>query len=759
MDTLSKVSEYLNNLKDFLDDGDSLEAKKVKVEKSKKELKMFKALEHKSVVVESKKHRVVVFTKAPLCAFSKPFMRFSTPCGVDGQGAWDAESDMVNSHNYITEEMFDKLGFVRVDYGYANKGEPLVIFGRDFLVTTKSKVDFGMGEMRIDLIMLEEERDIDDLLVELVENMEEVGSSNRELVKMGKTSRMKGHNVNKLTPPPQPKIEEIPPLQSIAPKPVYHPLSQKQKEKFKEALEKNYKELEVSKPILKVFKIYMTYRKKLNEVMMGRARLSNNEFGEEDKMRIVEHGLPKKMCDPRNFVLPIRVNAAIQMNALADTGASVSVLPFSLYKNLGLRYPRPYHFNLTMANNTQAKAIREVRNVSIQISYQVYLVDFLVLDILVDKELPLLLGRPFLRTCGAVIDMGRGTMSIDDGVICHTYFLKPRAKAYLENFERIDEDGKLDKIATLHDEGLKNLLQTVETASEFHATPSGHQSDGVKILAMVLKHSRHKETLEDLASQDKDDYSTCDEITLESLTEEQFECFIEYYRENYSKDYKSDLENLNEVYKMMNGRVEYPITQNASPSEIKEPYEPSPRMYLYEQPSCLGSTFVGETLSKSDQIHQTFEKSSMEITLMVKMPKCMSWLAYDEHIDDLDMMAEVDETIGILIEVEPLDHMKLEELGSNTCSHGLCPNSREFPNVDKPEPQPLLNLPFLDVNLGYKRGTDPSINPYSPGSFRMKSLNLVNEVVYHSPVDFTLGIVVLVLDLQVIFDKEKPRNS
>ncbi|GJV22179.1 retrovirus-related pol polyprotein from transposon TNT 1-94 [Tanacetum coccineum] len=313
--------------------------------------------------------------------------------------------------------------------------------------------------------------------------------------------------------------------------------------------------------------------------------------------------------------------------------------------------------------------MREVRNVSIQIGYQVYLVDFLVLDISVDKELPLLLGRPFLRSCGAVIDMGRGTMSIDDGVICHTYFPKPRAKAYLENFERIDEDGfifvflslgwhleeihvtwaqfgkKRDKIATLHDEGLKNLLQTVETASEFHAMPSGHQSDGVKILAMALKHSRHKETLEDLASQDKDDYSTCvriylffvylfvnvsfltmlDEITLESLIEEQFECFIEYYRKNYLKDYKSNLENLKEVYKMMNGGVEYPLTQNASPSEIKEPYEPSPKMYSYEQPSCLGSTSVSETLRKSDQMHQTFEKSSMEITHkfddMIELPK------------------------------------------------------------------------------------------------------------------------------------------
>ncbi|GJW29779.1 hypothetical protein Tco_0046654 [Tanacetum coccineum] len=114
-----------------------------------------------------------------------------------------------------------------------------------------------------------------------------------------------------------------------------------------------------------------------------------------------------------------------------------------------------------------------------------------------------------------------------------------------------------------------------------------------------------------------------DEITLESLSEEQFECFIEYYRENYSEDYKSDLENLKEVYKMMNGGVEYPRTQNASPSEIKEPYEPSPRMYSYEQPSCLRSTFV--ELPKSQPKRTYNEDLECEI-FMVKMPKCMAWL-------------------------------------------------------------------------------------------------------------------------------------
>nr|GEU68346.1 hypothetical protein [Tanacetum cinerariifolium] len=185
---------------------------------------------------------------------------------------------------------------------------------------------------------------------------------------------------------------------------------------------------------------YMTYRKKLDEVMMGRARLSSDEFGEEKKMRIVKHGLPNKMYDPGNFLLPVRVNGTIEMSALADTRASVSVFSYRLFKNLGLSYPKPYNSSLTMAGNTQAKAMREVRNVRIQIRYQAYLVYFLVLDIPVDKELPLLLGHQFFRTYGAVIDMGRDTMNVDDGVICHTNFPKSQAKAYLYNFKLDEED-------------------------------------------------------------------------------------------------------------------------------------------------------------------------------------------------------------------------------------------------------------------------------------------------------------------------------
>ncbi|GKD49810.1 hypothetical protein Tco_1278786 [Tanacetum coccineum] len=93
-------------------------------------------------------------------------------------------------------------------------------------------------------------------------------------------------------------------------------------------------------------------------------------------------------------------------------------------------------------------------------------------------------------------------------------------------------------------------------------------------------------------------------------------------------------------------------------------------------------------------------------------------------------LEEVEETIGILIEVETLDHMKLEDLGLNTNTHDLFLSSKRFPSVDEPVPQLLPNFSPLDVNLGDKRGTDPTINPYSPGSFKMK---VVKPLTIHTP--------------------------
>nr|GEW39897.1 hypothetical protein [Tanacetum cinerariifolium] len=295
MGTLSFVSEYLKDLEECMDDGDSRVAK---------EVKLFDVLEHKSVMIEFKDDFVVL--------------------------------------DYVNEE------------------EPYMLFGRDFLETIKSQVDFGLEEIRMNLTKFEEGIDV-------IGFLEEVGSSSEEGVKIGKSNHDKGYNITKITPPPSLRLEEILPISAIPPQPIYHPLNLKQKEKMKEVLDIKYKELEESKPILEVLENYVI-----------------------------------------NYDLPMKINGVVETVALVDTEASVSVLPYSLYKDLVIGDLSPYQTNLTMVDNTQAKAMGEVKNVRIQLGYQSYMVNLLILDILMDPVLPLLLGRPFLRTCGDIIDIGRG---------------------------------------------------------------------------------------------------------------------------------------------------------------------------------------------------------------------------------------------------------------------------------------------------------------------------------------------------------------
>ncbi|GJS57438.1 hypothetical protein Tco_0652222 [Tanacetum coccineum] len=113
----------------------------------------------------------------------------------------------------------------------------------------------------------------------------------------------------------------------------------------------------------------------------------------------------------------------------------------------------------------------------------------------------------------------------------------------------------------------------------------------------------------------------------------------------------------------------------------------------------------------------------------VQVPRCMAWLDYDEHVDSLSMMdnevgvtspesstqtlpsfeeytppmtylEEVEKTLGTPIEIEPLNKTKLEEVGVY-CNHNTSLSSREVPSFDGPEPQPLLNIPSLDMFDNY----------------------------------------------------------
>ncbi|GKA96582.1 hypothetical protein Tco_0818677 [Tanacetum coccineum] len=94
-------------------------------------------------------------------------------------------------------------------------------------------------------------------------------------------------------------------------------------------------------------------------------------------------------------------------------------------------------------------------------------------------------------------------------------------------------------------------------------------------------------------------------------------------------------------------------------------------------------------------------------------------------MSDVTYSDEVEEIIGIPIEVEPLDETPLEDLGLNTYNHDIPLSSKAIPSIDEPEPQPkpLPNYLSLDVSLVEERVPEPPIKPHSLDSFRMKEVD------------------------------------
>ncbi|GJT58852.1 putative reverse transcriptase, RNA-dependent DNA polymerase [Tanacetum coccineum] len=102
-------------------------------------------------------------------------------------------------------------------------------------------------------------------------------------------------------------------------------------------------------------------------------------------------------------------------NALADLGASISVMPYSLFKILGLGSLKPIKMTIKMVDRSMQspKGIKE--NVLVKISKFMFLVDFIILKIMEDENISIILGRPILATAHTKIDVYGKKISLGVG--------------------------------------------------------------------------------------------------------------------------------------------------------------------------------------------------------------------------------------------------------------------------------------------------------------------------------------------------------
>ncbi|GKD43318.1 hypothetical protein Tco_1267963 [Tanacetum coccineum] len=127
------------------------------------------------------------------------------------------------------------------------------------------------------------------------------------------------------------------------------------------------------------------------------------------------NSIPRKEEDLGSFTLPCFINNVCFNNALADLGASVSVMPLSTYLNLGLGELAHTKLTVELADRTMKYPKGIAENVLVGIGKFVFPIDFIILDMTEDIKVLLILGRPFLSTAHAKIDVFKRKITLRVG--------------------------------------------------------------------------------------------------------------------------------------------------------------------------------------------------------------------------------------------------------------------------------------------------------------------------------------------------------
>ncbi|XP_024022403.1 uncharacterized protein LOC112091896 [Morus notabilis] len=156
------------------------------------------------------------------------------------------------------------------------------------------------------------------------------------------------------------------------------------------------------------------YAKFMKEVMSKKRKLEDYETVKltEECSAIIKRQLPEKLKDPGCFTIPCTIGGSTFERALCDLGASINLIPLSVFRKLGLGEVTPTTISWQMADRSITYPWGIIEDVLVKVDKFIFPVDFVVLDMEEDQEIPIILGRPFLATGRALIDVHSGNLTL-----------------------------------------------------------------------------------------------------------------------------------------------------------------------------------------------------------------------------------------------------------------------------------------------------------------------------------------------------------
>ncbi|XP_058726087.1 uncharacterized protein LOC131597403 [Vicia villosa] len=224
---------------------------------------------------------------------------------------------------------------------------------------------------------------------------------------------------------------------------------EKSEEKIEEELvEKERKEKEEREKNDKKVK----KNKKRNENMLTKKKKYTDEETvvlDAHCSAIIQKTPPRKEADPGRVILPITIGGNYISNGLVDLGSSINLIPLSVVKRLGNIEMKHTRITLQLADKSIISPYGVVQDMLVKVEKFLFPVDFVVVDMEEDRDVPLILGRPFMKTTRMMIDIDDGIMKVrvQDKEVIFTLFesMKPPKDEH-DNFRVDDEKGEIIEV-------------------------------------------------------------------------------------------------------------------------------------------------------------------------------------------------------------------------------------------------------------------------------------------------------------------------
>ncbi|GJT11951.1 reverse transcriptase domain-containing protein [Tanacetum coccineum] len=182
----------------------------------------------------------------------------------------------------------------------------------------------------------------------------------------------------------------------------------------------------------------------------------------ENCSAVILKKFPEKLGDPGRFLIPCDFPEMNECLALADLGASINLMPLSIWKELSLPALTKTRMILELADQTISTPTGIAEDVFVKVGTFFFPANFVVVDYVVDPRVPLILGRPFLRTTRALIDIHGEQMTLrhDDQSVT---FKVGDTKTFSYNI--IDSVNQVDVIDIAFEEYVQEVLENSESVN------------------------------------------------------------------------------------------------------------------------------------------------------------------------------------------------------------------------------------------------------------------------------------------------------